>query len=212
VTAGFASCLGRTNCLVCREIWIFGTPRENTIQCSKNHFYWHISFLGEPGKRGGFGNRPFQKCSNSRLMGKVPKNLLPGRAETDSLVLRATIDTPNFRAQERPTANRERLIAEGILSTCQRATQAQRADLYACSYYKRWPKTRTGFGHPSGEWSEYFMLRSKGSVPILFGPEFAGCRLLDLLGMVGGWWVAWRAGSLELLAGSVAERLGACAA
>ena len=30
---------------------------------------------------------------------------------------------------------------------------------------------------------------TKGAIAILFGPEFAGCRVKEFLGMAGGWWV-----------------------
>jgi hypothetical protein len=55
------------------QFWIFGTPARNTIRCSKNHFFCHPSFLNGPGKPGGIVTEVFQKSSNSRLMGKVPK-------------------------------------------------------------------------------------------------------------------------------------------
>jgi hypothetical protein len=55
---------------------------------------------GRPGKPGGFANDVFQKWSNSRLMGKVPKIPLPGgRTSTDPFVVCATILTLNFGAQ-----------------------------------------------------------------------------------------------------------------
>jgi hypothetical protein len=63
------------------HFWIIGTPSRNTIRCSKNHFFWHPSFLGRPEKPGGIVNEAFQKCSNSRLMGKVPKIAVRSTAE-----------------------------------------------------------------------------------------------------------------------------------
>jgi len=55
------------------DFWIFGTPAPNAIPRSKNHFVCHLSFLGRPENPGGIVNELFQKYSNSRLIGKVPK-------------------------------------------------------------------------------------------------------------------------------------------
>jgi len=61
------------------HFWIFGTPSRNTIPCSKNHVHCHTSFLDRPAIQGDFACGVFQKCSNSRLMGKVPKFALAAR-------------------------------------------------------------------------------------------------------------------------------------
>jgi hypothetical protein len=55
------------------EFWIIGTRSRNTIRCSKIHVHCHFSFCGRPEKPVGSADGMFQKSSNSRLMGKVPK-------------------------------------------------------------------------------------------------------------------------------------------
>ena len=42
--------------------WIFGTCIKNAIHRSKNHFFCHTPFGGEPGKQAGFSNGLFQKA------------------------------------------------------------------------------------------------------------------------------------------------------
>ena len=56
-----------------RRFWIFGTRPRNAIHRSKNHFLCHTSFLGMPGKPGGFARAVFQIGSNLRHRGHVPK-------------------------------------------------------------------------------------------------------------------------------------------
>jgi hypothetical protein len=49
---------------------------RNSIPCSTNHLFCHISCLESPEKTGRFARPVFQKCANSRLRnitGKVPK-------------------------------------------------------------------------------------------------------------------------------------------